>query len=49
MGNVNVSGETKLWVCDKNVHVLNVSPVAHHCTFSKAISWASLNIHWLKY
>lgn len=27
MGNVIVSGETKLWVCDKNLHVLNVSPV----------------------
>lgn len=49
MGILNVSGETKLWVCEKNLHVLNVSPVVHHGIFSKVTSWASLSFHWLKY
>lgn len=49
MENFDVSGETEQCFCDKNLHVLNVSPVLYHVTLSKAINWASLNFHWLKY
>lgn len=33
MGILNFSREKNLWICDKNLHVLNVSPVAHHDIF----------------
>lgn len=49
MENFDVSSETESCFCDKNLHILNVNPVVYHVTLSKAMNWASLNFHWLKY
>lgn len=38
MGILSVPGEKEQWVCDKNLHVLNVRSVAHHDVFSKVMT-----------